>query len=265
MFKLFAAAGALAVCAVTAPSAFSQPAGRPDAPGTITVLGNGEAQRAADYVSITGSVEAEAPDQLSALKAMAARRDAAEAKLLRLADVKQVSVETQDIAFKPVLPPGCGSGALDEEAPPSNGKCAAIAVRASVKLAVTVRPADQVGAAASLAVQLGLKEVQLGESGVDDPKGLTAEALRAAYDDAERQAELLAIVSQRKLGRLIQLSRGSRYPEVDSEGLLNNAPALPIHQPPPPPPPISPDVALKLTPPKVKQSAVVTAVFELER
>jgi uncharacterized protein YggE len=227
---------------------------------TINVVGSGHAERTADYATITGTIEAEAPDQLGALKAMSAQRDQAEDALMRLADTKHMEIETGEIAFHPIRPPGCDES--EESRPmPSKGKCAPIAVQASVKLTVTVRPAEKIGAAASLAVQLGLKDVQLGEAGVDDEKALQAEAMRSAYDDAHRQAELLAKAAGRRLGPLLQLGRAP-YPEpgvaVDAfaadakaEGLIG-------------PPPITPDVALKLTTPKVSRNSVVVASFALE-
>lgn len=229
----------------------------------ITVVGTGEVERTADFVAVTGEVEAEALDQQAALKAMSALRDNAQAKLEKLADAKAVKVETGEIGFVQIRPAGCDE---TEGQPVSNkGRCAPTSVRATVKLTATVWPADKVGQAASLAVQVGLKNVQLGESGADDDKAMQADALRAAYADARSQAELLAQASGRKLGPLLSITRFD--PSQFGEDR-----ALSAHVPPPPrmavaaaPEPIKPDVALNLTTPKVLRRSIITAQFAFDR
>jgi uncharacterized protein YggE len=265
--KTITRAGAFAALLAAPLGVAAQTADHADKAPYITVLGDGEITQPADSAAITGEVRADAKDQEGALRAMSAKRDAIEVGLNRLAGAKSIKVDTGDIAFTPILPPNCrgeyGNGD-DSVGPP--GKCTPIGIEGTLKLTATVRPIDALGSLASLAVQLGLSNVSLGASGVDDPVGVQARATRIAFTDARAQAELLAAASGQHVGRVLRINLGGPEPRNpdDKFQITNEAVKVDMLKPaPPPPPPMTPDIALQLTPPKIQISSSVIVEFEL--
>ena len=254
---------------LAAPSfAGAQPVANSDAAPKIQVMAMGAAERPADWASIEGVVRAQAKDQQTALRLMSIKKDAIVEGLARLADAKSVTIDTSNLAFQFLLSAGCGGEvrayAPQRYVPPSrDSDCAPTGVEGTIQLVVKVHSAEQLGALASLAIQLGVEDVAMAGSGVDDPAALQAKAERAAFDNALAQATLLANAANEHLGRLTHLSRGGptaadlgpRFQEYSDQAvrvaLLK------------PRVPITPDVALKLTPPKVNETSSVVVEFEL--
>ena len=242
----------------------AQPASRADAGPVIEVMGHATVTKPAEWASITGVVRAEAKDQQTALRSMSAKQDTISDGLRRLAGAKGLSVEAADLSFAPILPPGCKNDDESDEAvsaPPLKGggkTCAPTGVLGSVKLTATVKPAEQLGKLASLAVQLGAEDVQMGESGVDDPTALEAQAANAAYEQALAQAKLLAGAANEHLGRLVRLNRGAPEDSAVQGNAFSPHVAMPAADKAE-----APDVALKLTPAKVTQNSWVVVTFEL--
>ena len=258
----------LALAAPGLATAQSMPRG--DGSPVIVVMGRASVTKPAEWAAITGMVRAQAKDQQTALKLMSDKQDAIVSGLERLAGARGVKIDTGDIDLVQVLPDGCRAhdstedGASETPVVQSGGKCAPIGVQASIKITATVRPADQLGSLASLAIQLGAEQVQLGEYGVDDSPALEAAAARAAYDQALGQAKLLASAANAHIGRLVRLNRGvADEGDIRSGVLQVLAPAVMAHETPAPP--LTPVVALKLTPPKVTESSWVVVEFELVR
>ena len=248
--------------------ATAQPVTRSDAIPTVQVMGIGTAEQPADWASIAGVVRAQAKDQQAALKLISAKKDAIAESIARLAGAKSITVETSQLAFQLVLPAACRGDqpqyVPDGDVPPPNASnCAPTGVEGTIVLTVKVQPAEQLGALASLAVQLGLEDVRMAESGVDDPAALQAKAERAAYANALAQATLLADAANEHLGRLMSLNRGGLMNPVSGlrvRGYADGAVKMNLLQPRPP---ITPDTALNLTPPKVNESSSVIVEFEL--
>ncbi|NEX94109.1 SIMPL domain-containing protein [Caulobacter sp. 17J65-9] len=231
----------------------------------IAVMGNGSVEHAPDYAALKFEVVGEAKSETEALKALATRRDGIESGLSRLADAKDVRFETGEFEVKRVLPPECDPGdSYDPKPRLSTGACAPIGFVAQLDVTVQFRPAGKVGDAASLAVQLGARGVELGVSGVDDPRAMREAAVKAAFEDARAQAELLATASGAKLGPVLSINRG-----VDGENLVvGYAPALKAQArvlEDDGAAPLSPDVALKLTATPVVESTSLAVVFRLIR
>jgi len=259
----FALALALAVPSLSQ----AQPVAHADATPTVQVMAIGTAEKAADWASIAGVVRAEAKDQQTALKLMSAKKDAIADSLARLADAKSITIETSQLAFQFVLPAACRGDqpqyVPDGQVPvPHDPGCTPTGVEGTIVLTVKVHPAERLGALASLAVQVGLEDVRMAESGVDDPAALQAQAERAAYANALAQANLLADAANEHLGRLMSLNRGGsdnpidgrRFHEYEDQAVKANLLK---------PPPITPDTALNLTPPKASETSSVVAQFEL--
>ena len=241
--------------------AAAQPAGHADAAPVIEVMGRGTVTKPAEWASITGVVRAQGKDQQTALRLMSAKQDAISSGLAELAGAKAVKIEASELRFAPILPPGCrGDDESDRSGVAAPKSCAPTGVTGSVKLTATVHPAEQLGILASLAVQLGAEEVQVGDSGVDDQRALEAEAARAAYDQALAQGNLLAGAANEHLGRLIRLNRGgsdasdARYDRFRLQRVPVAISAFTGR---------TPDVALKLTPAKVTETSWVEVTFEL--
>ena len=98
----------------------------------------------------------------------------------------------------------------------------------------------------------------MGESGVDDPTALEAQAANAAYEQALAQAKLLAGAANEHLGRLVRLNRGAPEDSAVQGNAFSPHVAMPAADKAE-----APDVALKLTPAKVTQNSWVVVTFEL--
>ena len=239
-----------------------------DANSVIDVMGRASITKPAEWAAITGEIRVQAKDQQTALQLLSAKQDAITAGLERLAGARNVKIDTGDIHFISILPEGChardGGDDGSPEAPvvQSGSKCAPVGAQASVSITATVRPSEQLGPMASLAIQLGADRVQLGEYGVDDDPALDAQAARAAYDQALAQAKLLAAAANAHVGRLVRLNRGAAD-ENGPQGTVRPAPEMILQAHETPAPSIVPAVALKLTPPKVTVSSWVVVELEL--
>jgi uncharacterized protein YggE len=162
------------------------------------------------------------------------------------------------------LSPECLQRESLEEVPlPSTGKCAPIGVQASVKLHINVRPAKLVGLAASLAVQLGLTSVEVESSGVDDVDALRDKAAHAAFEDAHRQAELLATPSGQRLGRIVRMHYGADQTEIAPPAMVQPRVVASVKFEKLSESPLTPEVALELTPQDANELALITVVYEL--
>ena len=252
----------VAGAALFAPNfAAAQPAGHADATPVIEVLGRGTVTKPAEWASITGVVRAQGKDQQTALRLMSAKQDAISSGLAELAGAKAVKVEAAELRFAPVLPPGCRAD--DDSYPRAAGavpkSCAPTGVMGSVKLTVTVHPAEKLGSLASLAVQFGAEDVQVAESGVDDQGALEAAAARAAYGQALAQATLLAGAANEHLGKLVRVNRGASNDNDDRTDRFNGSTEVRVTAMKRE----APLVDLKLTPRNVTESSWVVVTFEL--
>jgi uncharacterized protein YggE len=262
-----ALAAGLSLAALSVAS--SQPVSQPNAVSVISVSAKGTVTTPPDWAAVSGTVRAQAKDQQTALRLMSVKQDAISQGLARLAGAKTVSIKTVALTFTPMLPAGC-HGDDDAGYPPNTVRtrgndvsCEPIGVEGMVKLTAIIHPAERMGAAASLAVQLGMEDVQMSGSGVDDDEALEANADRAAFDQAMRQAKMLAAAANAHLGRIIRLNRsGAQQLEPDDgyKEFSDEAVKVDLLRPPPP---IAPDVVLNLTPPKVTKTNYVLVDFEL--
>ena len=247
-----------AACLLLLPSlALAQALEKP----TISVVGQAEVARPADYVTITGRATGEGKDQPAALSALAKKRDYIEARARRLAGATAVGFETSDIQFTAVRAEICRSGRDYEETPQSTqGPCAPKSFIATLDIKLKFHPAEKIGDAAALVVSSGLDKVQVGETGVDDEAGLHQQALQAAMGNARAQAELLAAASGGKLGGILSITRGTLESHEFAAHLTPAPPAVLTGAKQD----LTPDIILKLTPATVKWSTEVQVIYRLD-
>ncbi len=242
---------AIAVAAALAWQGTAQ--ARADGEPVIVVIGRGQAERPADFYVVEGEIRGEGPDTVAAMAALKARQERVFEGMTAMAGAERIGLETGKLAMSAAYPPDCEHSSRLRQ----SGPCQPSGYTATLPVTMIVRPAALVGRAGSLASELGMDNVEAGGGGLDDDDGLRAQANRAAFADARRQAETLAQAASARLGPLVRL-QDSRATYA-SDGLINESSEIIVTGSR-----VMPRVDLTLRPEPVSASATVTAVFRLE-
>jgi uncharacterized protein YggE len=254
----FAVAAPLPVLAQTAPT----PAVQTPIP-VIVVVGNGRAERPADYAQLTFNLRGEGATGAEAMAALSTLRAKIEASLAGLPGKPKVEPRANGLGVREVRGKACenrnyGMPTL------SAGDCAVVGNVATLNFQTKISPAKRVGDAASLIAQLGGSEVNINGGGIDDDQTLQDDAMRDAIADARRQAQLIAQASGVKLGPIGRIQ--------DSQAVASPILAYAGSAPPPPPPPPPPSAAAEplavrfaLEPPPISRAARVTVTYQIDR
>lgn len=118
-------------------------------------------------------------------------------------------------------------------------------------------PAERAGDAISLASELGATTARLDDYSLSDPEALLAEANRAAFADAQTQAERLSEASGRRLVRILRI-QDPTAPRLGSEAdtEINEVVVTGSR--------IRSAVSIAVAPEPVETTARVFVVFEIE-
>lgn len=223
---------------------------RPSEASTIIVTGEGSAEGRPDSFSVDAGVQGRGATQTAALRELSEAQGRLLEQWPRLDGLTEGVATTGDISIAPHRDPECESNARRDDSCPILGYVAysAIALRGA--------PAELAGDAVSLASDLGATSARLDEYEVSDRQALREQANRAAFEDARRQANLLASASGRRLGRLVRIQDPSaaRY---DGESLQIEEVVVVGSR-------ARPTVSIAAAPEPVRVSARITVVFEIE-
>lgn len=253
----FLIAGALAVAALGPAQAQTLDKSQ------IVITGVGSAERPAEWATVSLVVVGEGKTSVEALKALSALQTKLESQLSALVGVKAVDVTTSELKVLEVRGSDCERGdSYDPRPTLSEGACAVTGYLATMAMRAKLSPASRAGDAASLAAELGGRNVTLADFGLNDPSSLRDTAINAAIQDARAQAAAIAKASGVKLGPIALVS--DRNPRAyDGETLetvaLADAPAALLARPP-----SAPTASVKVTVPPVEETARLSVVFSVQ-
>lgn len=246
---------AFVVCAVLiATPALAQSAGE------IVVAGKGEVERPAEWARVAMALRGEGKTSVDALRALTDRQKTLEDSLRRLSGAKAVTIVTGDLKVLPVQADDCEGEEYRPKPKLEQGECAIQGYVATLSLSARIAPAGRAGDAASLAAELGARNVTVFDFGVEAPDALRDAAMKAAVEDARRQALTMATASGRKLGAIIKIQSGMGFQDEDEVAAADAAAASPMLARPA----SAPTVRVDVTVPPVTESARVVVAFKLE-
>lgn len=245
--KLLAGLTAIVLAGVSTPL-FAQD--RAPESSTIVVTGEGTAEGRPDFFTVDAVVQGRGATQTAALREVSE----AQARLLerwpRLEGLTTAVATTGNISIEPRRDPECESNARRDDS------CPVLDYVAYSAIGLSGSPAERAGDAVSLASDLGATSARLAEYEISDRQALREQANRAAFEDARRQAGLLASASGRRLGRLVRIQDPSaaRY---DGEAFQIEEVVVTGGR-------VQPAVSIAAAPEPIRVSARITVVFEIE-
>ena len=232
----------------------------------IVIVGNGRAERPADYAQLTFSLRGEGATGADAMAALSSLRAKVEASVAGLPGKPKIDSRASGLNVREVRGKACENRGFGLPAL-STGDCAVVGNLATLGFQAKIWPAKQVGDAASLVAQLGGSEVNVNGGGLDDDQALLDDAMRDAIADARRQAQLVAQASGVKLGPIGRIQDSQAVSGPIMAYASSNAPP-----PPPPAPPSRADVApfplavpFTLDPPPISRTARVMITYQIDR
>lgn len=241
------------LCATPVPTR-AQDAATDFSQAVVVVTGRGVASRAPDFGEIQVFLMGEGDTQVEALAGLENQRAQIVDGLQHLDGAQVVVVRSDDVRIERVFGPDCEGDNYSPQR--SSGVCEPQGYSAAMEVYLRVSPAEQTGPALSLAAEFGAPRVNAESFGVDDILTLRNEAARAAFADAQRQAEIMATGSGGSLGRILRIqnsavSGGRNYglDEVEQVVITGSR--------------IRPAVRLTVTPEPVEVTATLGVVFEL--
>lgn len=224
---------------------------RPEEVSTIVVTGEGTSEAYPDMFIVDAVVQGRGATQTAALRELAD----AQARLLdawpRLDGLTEGQTTTGNISVEPRRDPECENNARRDDVCPILGYVAVSAI------ALRGAPADRAGDAVSLASELGANTARLDEYALSNRQRLRESANRAAFEDARRQASLLAEAAGRRLGRIVRIQDPSaaRY-NSDEATQISEIVVVGSR--------IRPSVSIGAAPAPIEVTARITVVFEIE-
>ena len=253
---------------LASPSAASSQALRIDDRPLVTAQGSGTIQHMPDWVSVGFTVRGEGATPVEALSSMARQRAVALASIHALKGMGAVEISDGSVSTQEVRNPACSPNQpyLAQQRL-STGECAVVGAITNIELDVKVRPATRAGDVASLATQLGGKNVGLRGSGFDHDDDVQAEAAQKAVIDARREADLIARAAGGRLGELLRVQDVAAFNEMVVTGSRVAPPSPPAPPPlplPPAPAPVPQSVSFNdFKPQPLTRTARVTLIFAL--
>jgi uncharacterized protein YggE len=247
--KLLTCMTALAL-SVTPASALAQD--RAAEISTIVVTGEGVGEALPNVFTVGASVQGRGETQAAALRQLATSQSRLLEQWVQMDGLTEAMATTGDISVEPRRDPQCESNAHRADS------CPVIDYIAYSAVTLRGAPADRAGDAVSLASDLGAVQAGLGEYVFSDRQSLREQANRAAFEDARRQAALLAEASGRRLGRIVRIQDPSaaRYSASDEATQVEEVVVTGSR--------IRPAVSIEAAPEPVRVNARITVVFEIE-
>jgi uncharacterized protein YggE len=219
-------------------------------PSTIVVTGEAEVEAQPDRFVVDAAVQGRGDTQVEALRALAG----AQSRLLnawpRLEGLSSARATTGDISLEPRHDPACENTRREDS-------CRIVAYIARTGVSLSGAPAELAGEAVSLASELGANSAHLDEYGLSDRSSLREQANRAAFEDARRQATLLAEASGRRLGRIVRIQDPTAARQGSDDAMQIDEVVVTGSR-------VRPAVSIEAAPEPVVVRARLTVVFEIE-
>jgi uncharacterized protein YggE len=243
-------------CIAVAATALAVPAAAQDSFAnrpTIVVTGNGRASAQPDTFTVDASVRGRGVTQNEALRSLAEAQGRLIAAWPKLEGLARGRVTTGNIALDTLHDPECEQNARRDE------ECPVLAWFATSELTLEGMPAERAGDAISLASELGATTARLDDYSLSSPEALRAEANRAAFADAQVQAERLSQASGRRLVGILRIQDPSapRYGDNVGEAMDIDEVVVTGSR-------IRQAVSIAVAPEPVETTARVIVVFEIE-
>ena len=247
---------------LASPSAANLQALRIDDRPLVTAQGSGTVQHMPDWVRVGFTIRGEGATSVEALSSMVRQRAVVLASIRASKGMGDAEISDGSVSTQEVRNPACSpSQPYLAQQRLSTGECAVIGAITNIELDVKVRPATRAGDVASLASQLGGKNVSLRGSGFDHEEDVQAEAAQRAVTDARREADLISRAAGGRLGELLRVQDQAAFNEVVVTGSRSVPPPLPL---PPTPAPVRQSVFIPdFKPQPLTRTARVTLIFAL--
>lgn len=242
MLACIAAATALALPAAAQESFANRP--------TIVVTGNGRASASPDTFRVDAGVRGRGATQQEALRSLATAQDRLLEAWPRLEGLQRGRVTTGDVALDTLHDPDCEENARRDE------ECPILAYFATSELTLEGVPAERAGDAISLASELGATTARLSEYSLSHPEELRAQANRAAFADAQTQANRLSEASGHRLVRILRI-QDPTAPRSDGDATEIDEVVVTGSR-------IRQAISITVAPEPVEATARVFVVFEIE-
>ena len=165
---------------------------------SIAVVGVGTAEAMPDRFKMTAELEGRGQDQLDATRQLSILQARVFEGLKQLEGLETARVATGLPQIEATHAPTCGD---DYGSDKSN--CPVTGYRASMTVTLSGGPVARGGDAVSLAGELGATGAALSSVFLSSETALKAQATRAAYADARRQANSLAAASGQRIVRVL--------------------------------------------------------------
>lgn len=218
---------------------------------SIVVIGNGGAEAPPDKFAINIAVEGRGETRVDALRTFSEAQARLLEALPQMQGLTDVRMTTGDISVQPRHEPNCGVGEYDRD----TSDCPVIGYSVTSDLTFRGSPAERAGDAISMASEIGASSATLNGYALTDIQALQDAANRAAFVDAERQAQMLAEASGRRIVRILRIQDPSaatrQSGSVDDVIVTGARRSLPT-------------VSIAVAPEPVRTTARVTVVFEIE-
>lgn len=218
---------------------------------SIVVIGNGGAEAPPDKFAISIAVEGRGETQVDALRTFSEEQARLLEALPQLQGLTDVRMTTGDISVQPRHEPTCGAGEYDRD----TSDCPVIGYSVTSDLTFRGSPAERAGDAISMASEIGASSATLNGYALTDIQALQDAANRAAFLDAERQAQMLAEASGRRIVRILRIQDPSA--RTGQPGDLEDVVVTGARR-------SMPTVSIVVAPEPVRATARVTVVFEIE-
>lgn len=223
---------------------------------SIIVVGVGKVEVEPDRFHIRATAMGQGPDQTSALRALAETQTRVTDGLQRLEGLTHRSIAHSSVSVTPTFAGDCEEARFGGAA----SGCPVTGYTATTELAFEGAPVGQAGNAVSLASQLGARNASLMGLRLEDDSAARAEASRAAFADARRQADLLAAASGQRIVRVLRMQQSDERAymyaaEAAAAPAADAAAAMEI---------VAPEVTLDLEPPPQTVTSQIMVAFEIE-
>lgn len=218
---------------------------------SIVVIGNGGAEAPPDKFMISIAVEGRGETRVDALRTFSEAQARLLEALPQLQGLTDVRMTTGDISVQPRHEPSCGVGEYDRD----TSDCPVIGYSVTSELTFRGSPAERAGDAISMASEIGATSATLNGYALTDIQALQDAANRAAFLDAERQAQMLAEASGRRIVRILRIQDPSAA--TGRSGSLDDVVVTGARR-------RLPTVSIAVAPEPVRAAARVTVAFEIE-
>lgn len=220
---------------------------------SITVIGRGHVETPPDSFRMTAELEGRGADQVAALRALSAVQSRV-GEVEKLEGLQRARLTTGAPSVSPTFDPQCGGDRYDRGA----GNCPIVGYVASMALTLEAAPIARAGDALSLASERGARNASVQSFYLAEDASQTADAQRAAFADARRQADTLAAAASQRIVRVLRLQNpdANRFMGAADAGALSEVVVTGSRA--------RPAVSLEVAPPPVTTEAQIVATFEIE-